>query len=64
MMYKLVALDMDGTLLNSDGTISAENKAAINAAREQGVSIVLASGRPLEGMTWALNELNMTGAND
>ncbi|WP_318451417.1 sugar-phosphatase [Photobacterium leiognathi] len=63
-MYKLVALDMDGTLLNSDGTISAENKAAISAAREQGVSIVLASGRPLEGMTWALNELNMTGAND
>lgn len=63
-MYKLVALDMDGTLLSSDGTISQENKAAISAAREQGVSIVLASGRPLEGMTWALNELDMTGSND
>ncbi|EAR57334.1 hypothetical protein SKA34_06240 [Photobacterium sp. SKA34] len=63
-MYKLVALDMDGTLLSSDGTISQENKAAISAAREQGVSIVLASGRPLEGMTWALTELNMTGSND
>lgn len=63
-MYKLVALDMDGTLLSSDGTISQENKAAISAARKQGVSIVLASGRPLEGMTWALNELDMTGNND
>lgn len=63
-MYKLVALDMDGTLLSSDGTISAENKAAIAAARQQGVTIVLASGRPLEGMKWALDALNMNGKND
>lgn len=63
-MYKLIALDMDGTLLNSDGVISEKNKQAITAARKQGVYVVLASGRPLEGMTWALNELNMTGDND
>ena len=63
-MYKLVALDMDGTLLSSDGTISAHNKQAIAAAREQGTYVVLASGRPIEGMTWALKELNMDSDND
>lgn len=49
-MYKLIALDMDGTLLNSDKVISTENKDAIARARAAGVKVVLASGRPLEGM--------------
>ena len=58
MMYKLIALDMDGTLLNSDKAISEENKQAIAKAREAGVTVVLASGRPLEGMQDKLDELN------
>ena len=64
MMYKLIALDMDGTLLNSDKQISAENKAAIAAAREKGVVVVLASGRPLNGMKPQLEELGMTTEDD
>lgn len=44
-MYKLVAIDLDGTLLNSYGEISVENKNAIKKASENGVNIVLASGR-------------------
>jgi hypothetical protein len=63
-MYKLIALDMDGTLLNSDKQISPENKAAIAAAREQGVVVVLASGRPLNGMKSQLKELGMTSDED
>lgn len=63
-MYKLIALDMDGTLLGHDQQISARNKAAIAAARQQGVTVVLTSGRPLEGMTRYLDELAMTGADD
>lgn len=63
-MYKLIALDMDGTLLNHQGHISERNKAAIAAARQQGVTVVLASGRPLEGMTRYLAELGMTGEDD
>ncbi|QUM81110.1 Cof-type HAD-IIB family hydrolase [Moritella sp. 5] len=63
-MYKLVALDMDGTLLNSQGAISPRNKQAILAAIAQGTRVVLASGRPLEGMTWALEELGMIGNDD
>lgn len=42
-MYKLVAIDLDGTLLNSYGEVSNENKIAIKKAVEKGVNIVLAS---------------------
>ncbi|MDF5496489.1 HAD-IIB family hydrolase, partial [Vibrio parahaemolyticus] len=63
-MYKLIALDMDGTLLNSDKAISEENKQAIAKAREAGVTVVLASGRPLEGMQDKLDELNIHSDRD
>lgn len=63
-MYKLIALDMDGTLLNSDKVISTENKDAISRARAAGVKVVLASGRPLEGMQSKLDELNIDGEDD
>lgn len=63
-MYKLIALDMDGTLLNSDKEISAENKQAIARARDKGVAVVLASGRPLEGMQPKLDELDIHSDKD
>lgn len=63
-MYKLIALDMDGTLLNGQGAISARNKRAITAAIAKGTRVMLASGRPLEGMEFALEELNLTGEQD
>lgn len=44
-MYKLVAIDLDGTLLNSYGEVSNENKQAIKNAINNGVEIVLSSGR-------------------
>jgi len=42
-MYKLIAIDIDGTLLNSYGQISDENKDAIKKAIEKNVKIVLTS---------------------
>lgn len=63
-MYKLIALDMDGTLLTSDKTISERTKRAIASAREQGVKVVLASGRPIDGMQDKLNELGIDGDNE
>lgn len=42
-MYKLVAIDLDGTLLNSSGEVSIENKNAISKAIKNGSMIVLAS---------------------
>lgn len=58
-MYKLIALDMDGTLLKKDKTISSQTKEALNAARDKGVKIVLASGRPIEGLNRYLEELDL-----
>lgn len=63
-MYKLIAIDMDGTLLNSDHRITEDNKQAIAAARAKGIHIVLASGRPLDGMLTALQELDMDSDED
>ena len=42
----LVSLYLDGTLCRRDGTVSARNIAALAALRRQGVTVVLATGRP------------------
>ncbi|MFK9090463.1 Cof-type HAD-IIB family hydrolase [Bacillus salipaludis] len=44
---KLVALDMDGTLLNNNGQISEANRLAIKAAMDKGIYVVLSTGRSL-----------------
>ncbi|WP_078593405.1 Cof-type HAD-IIB family hydrolase [Evansella clarkii] len=44
---KLIALDMDGTLLNNEHEISEENRKAIFEAEEKGVTVVLSTGRTL-----------------
>jgi len=63
-MYKLIALDMDGTLLNGENKISSANYNAIQKARENGVKVVLASGRPLLGFKRYLEELNLISENE
>jgi Cof subfamily protein (haloacid dehalogenase superfamily) len=45
MAIKLIAMDLDGTLLNSDKTISPRNMAAIQAAKAMGVGVTIATGR-------------------
>lgn len=44
-MYKIIAIDLDGTLLNSQGKVSVNNKEAIQKAIQNGVEVVLCSGR-------------------
>lgn len=63
-MYKLIALDMDGTLLNSKKEISKRTQDAIREARKRGVYVVLASGRPLEGLLKSLDQLELITEND
>lgn len=63
-MYKLIALDMDGTLLNEEKIISEANYAAIQEAKKNGMKVVLASGRPLEGLKRYLNELDLISDKD
>lgn len=48
MNYKLVAIDMDGTLLNSNKEVSERTKIAIGKARVKGINIVIATGRVLK----------------
>lgn len=44
-MIKLLALDLDGTLLNSRGLVPEENRKAIRAAEDRGVLVTIATGR-------------------
>jgi hydroxymethylpyrimidine pyrophosphatase-like HAD family hydrolase len=43
--YDILAIDLDGTLLRSDGTVSARNKAALAHARRSGLRVVICTGR-------------------
>lgn len=63
-MYKLIGVDMDGTLLRKDKTISEKTKKAIEDARKLGVKVVLATGRPVEGIERYLKELDMLKDED
>ncbi|WP_066688680.1 Cof-type HAD-IIB family hydrolase [Christensenella intestinihominis] len=51
MAYKLIALDLDDTLLDYEKQISKRNREALDAAREKGAHIILASGRAYPGVT-------------
>src|SRR4051794_10846135 len=44
-MIRLIALDLDGTLLNSRGELSERNRAAIASARARGAAVALVTGR-------------------
>lgn len=63
-MYKLIALDMDGTLLNEDKKISKTNFEAIKIARKKGIKVVLATGRPTKGIEKYLKELDLIHDNE
>ncbi len=57
--YKLIAVDMDGTLFTSDKRITQRTVDAVKAASAKGVKVVLASGRPLEGLYPSLEQLGL-----
>ena len=59
MQYKVLALDLDGTLTNNAKVITPRTKAALQAAADRGVRIVLASGRPTVGIEPLAKELEL-----
>jgi len=59
MTIKLIATDMDGTLLKSDNTISPKTKHILIEAQKQGIRLVLASGRSYRKLMQYANELEM-----
>ncbi|MGA9609482.1 MAG: sugar-phosphatase [Rouxiella badensis] len=59
MAIELIAIDMDGTLLNPQHEITPAVKQALTAAINKGVQVVLATGRPLIGIQRYLQELSL-----
>ena len=60
MEYKLVAIDMDGTLLNKSKAVSSKTLNALTEARKKGVHIVLSTGRILKSAERYWNELELS----
>ena len=60
MQYKLLALDIDGTLVNSEGKITPRVKQAIRQAVDAGCHVMLATGRFYRGMIKIQEELGLT----
>ena len=59
-MYKLIAIDLDGTLLNTYGEISEETKKVIHKCKSTGIVVVIASGRTVDSIRNSADELNLT----
>ena len=59
-MYQLIAIDLDGTLLNSYGVVTDRTKQTIKKCVDKGIEIVLASGRPNDSIEAIAKEI---GAN-
>lgn len=59
-MYRLIALDMDDTLLNDEGKISEKNKEAIKRAGEAGVKVIIVSGRSYASTKRYIKELGLS----
>src|SRR5690625_964697 len=57
---KLIALDMDGTLLNDDGVVTPYTHDVIQAALQQEIHVVLTTGRPLPMCSTFAEELNLS----
>lgn len=59
MSIKLVAIDIDGTLINDQRQITPQTVAAINEATKRDVRIVLCTGRPMTGVKAYVNQLGL-----
>ena len=59
MKYKMIVLDLDGTLTNNKKEITPKTKEALMQAQAKGVHIVLASGRPTYGIIPLAEELEL-----
>lgn len=59
MQYKLLVLDLDGTLTNSKKEITPRTQASLIRLQQMGVKLVLASGRPTYGITPLAQALQM-----
>jgi hydroxymethylpyrimidine pyrophosphatase-like HAD family hydrolase len=63
MLPRLIAIDLDGTLLNSSGEVSLRNRAALKLAESSGIEIVISTGRRHSFAMRVLRDLNLAPAS-
>ncbi len=59
--YKLLVIDVDGTLVGRDGSISAEDREALAKARRLGIQVSLSTGRVTQACLGIINQLSLDG---
>ena len=59
MNYRMIVLDLDGTLTNSKKEITPHTRETLIRAQQQGIKVVLASGRPTYGIAPIANQLEL-----
>ena len=59
MKYKMIALDLDGTLTNSKKEVSAHTRNVLIDVQKKGAVVVLATGRPINGAVAISRELEL-----
>lgn len=64
MNIRILALDLDGTLYNTEKIVTDANKKALAAVREKGVKVVITTGRPLKAIGNLLEELDLLDHDD
>lgn len=59
-MYKMVAVDLDGTMLNSYGEVTENTKRVIKQTIQKGTEVIIASGRSIDSIKTISNEIGST----
>ena len=59
--YRLLVIDIDGTLINKDSTVSAENREALGQARAKGIDVCLSTGRTVRSCRSIIEQLSLDG---
>ncbi|KRN12381.1 HAD superfamily hydrolase [Fructilactobacillus fructivorans] len=63
-MIKMIALDLDNTLLTSDKKISKVNEAELKKLHQQGIKVVLCTGRPINAIWKYIKQLGLDDPDD
>lgn len=57
-MYKLIAIDLDGTMLNSYGEVTENTKRVLKQTKQKGAEVVIASGRSIDSIKYIASEID------
>ena len=57
-MYKLIAIDLDGTMLNSYGEVTENTKRVLKQIKQKGAEVVITSGRSIDSIKYIASEID------